>query len=112
LRREGRFLPLTAMCVRTAGLEHCADPVEELAGAQAATRIRLALRMLPSRYREPIILCDLHDLSYEEAAAIVRTSVAAIRSRLHRGRRMLRDRLVRLERQTTRHPARAVRCST
>src|SRR5829696_6315782 len=67
------------------------DPSKLLAGA-----VRRALLALPSRYRELIVLCDLHDLSYEEAAAIVKASVPAVRSRLHKGRQLLRLRLERV----------------
>jgi RNA polymerase sigma-70 factor, ECF subfamily len=69
------------------------DPSKRLEGAQLAGAVRRALLALPSRYRELIVLCDLHDLSYEEAAAVVKASVPAVRSRLHKGRQLLRLRL-------------------
>ena len=52
--------------------------------------VRRALAELPSRYRELILLCDLHDLSYADAAQIVGVSVPAVRSRLHRGRQRMK----------------------
>ena len=70
-----------------------ADPARDVEGAQLAGAVRRALLTLPSRYRELIVLCDLHDLSYEEAAVVVRASVGAVRSRLHKGRQLLRLRL-------------------
>jgi RNA polymerase sigma-70 factor (ECF subfamily) len=94
LRRERRFLSLEAVGLAmprtdTAGLD------EELSSTEDVARVRAALRTLPPRYREVIVLCDLHDRSYDEAAAIVRASVGAVRSRLHRARRLLRERLQR-----------------
>ena len=68
--------------------------VDRLAQAQQVAAVRRALAQIPSRYREVIVLCDLHDLSYADAAVVVRASVPAVRSRLHRGRQMLRSQLV------------------
>jgi RNA polymerase sigma-70 factor (ECF subfamily) len=87
------------------------DPARLVEGAELAGVVRRALASLPSRYRELIVLCDLHDLSYEEAAVVVRASVGAVRSRLHKGRQLLRVKLARV--RETRQPAtdlRAVRC--
>lgn len=90
---------------------HDVDPSRLVEGAQLAGAVRRALLSLPSRYRELIVLCDLHDLSYEEAAVVVRASVGAVRSRLHKGRQLLRLRLasVREAHQST-GELRAVRC--
>ncbi|MFW5697703.1 MAG: RNA polymerase sigma factor [Fimbriimonadaceae bacterium] len=52
-----------------------------------------ALRDLPPEYREPLILCDLQEVSAKEAAATLDISVPALKSRLYRGRRALRDKL-------------------
>ena len=65
-------------------------PIDPVADAELAGLVRRALAELPSRYRELLLLCDVHDLSYADAAAIVGTSVPAVRSRLHRGRQQLR----------------------
>jgi RNA polymerase sigma-70 factor (ECF subfamily) len=72
------------------------DPYDLLERAQGAAQVRRALRGLPLRYREVIILCDLHGLAYAEAALVVRSSVCGVRARLHRARRLLRQKLVRL----------------
>jgi RNA polymerase sigma-70 factor (ECF subfamily) len=55
--------------------------------------VRQALADLPEEYREPLILCDLEDISAKEAAEVLRISVPALKSRLYRGRRALRDKL-------------------
>jgi RNA polymerase sigma-70 factor (ECF subfamily) len=54
-----------------------------------AASLHRAIGLLPSRYREAIVLCDLEGRSYEEAAAVVGCAVGTIRSRLHRGRDLL-----------------------
>lgn len=55
--------------------------------------VQQALDELPAEHREPIILCDLEDISAKEAAAVLNISVPALKSRLYRGRRALRDKL-------------------
>ncbi len=54
-----------------------------------ANALRKAIALLPMRYREAVVLCDLEDKSYEEAAADLDCAVGTIRSRLHRGRELL-----------------------
>jgi RNA polymerase sigma-70 factor, ECF subfamily len=62
---------------------------------RAALRITVqqALADLPTEYREPLVLCDLEDLPAREAAEMLKISVPALKSRLYRGRRALRDKL-------------------
>ncbi len=55
--------------------------------------IEQALADLPIEYREPLELCDLQDLPAREAAEHLQISVPALKSRLYRGRRALRDKL-------------------
>jgi RNA polymerase sigma-70 factor, ECF subfamily len=87
------------------------DPSRLVEGAQLAGAVRRALASLPSRYRELIVLCDLHDLSYEDAAQVVGATVAAVRSRLHKGRQLLRLRLARVrETHQTQGDLRQMRC--
>ncbi len=54
--------------------------------ADDLTRLRRAILALPVHHREVIILCELHELSYEQAADVVRCPVGTIRSRLNRAR--------------------------
>jgi RNA polymerase sigma-70 factor (ECF subfamily) len=44
------------------------------------------------------VLCDLHGLDYENAALVLKVPIGTVRSRLHRGRHMLAERLARSER--------------
>jgi RNA polymerase sigma-70 factor (ECF subfamily) len=56
-------------------------------------QIEEALRMLPDNYRTAIILTDIEEWSYEEVAQKMRCPVGTVRSRLHRGRQLLRQHL-------------------
>jgi hypothetical protein len=52
---------------------------------------------LPGRFRRPVVLCDLEGCSYDEAAVAIGCPVGTVKSRLARGRGLLRDRLTRGE---------------
>ncbi|HUL72257.1 MAG TPA: sigma-70 family RNA polymerase sigma factor [Vicinamibacterales bacterium] len=51
------------------------------------------LRRLPTAYQEVIVLCDVEDLSYKEAAEALSIPIGTVMSRLHRGRAQLRTEL-------------------
>lgn len=53
------------------------------------TQVRAAVLELPNEFREAIVLCELEEMSYEEAANALECPVGTIRSRLHRGRALL-----------------------
>src|SRR5919107_6336943 len=55
--------------------------------------IEAALDALPPDFRVAVVLCDLEQLSYEEIAATLNIKVGTVRSRIHRGRVMLREAL-------------------
>ena len=61
--------------------------------AELRRRLVEALRELPLVYRAPVLLRDVHGLSTEEAAAVLRVKPQTLKSRLHRGRLQLRARL-------------------
>jgi RNA polymerase sigma-70 factor (ECF subfamily) len=69
------------------------DPIGDLERRRHLAALRRALVTLPVRYREAVVLCDLHELSYLDAAAALGCAVGTIRSRLHRGRALLAHRL-------------------
>lgn len=54
-----------------------------------APPVRLALDRLPEAFRSAVLLVDLEELSYEEAAAVLKCPVGTLRSRLFRARRAL-----------------------
>jgi RNA polymerase sigma-70 factor, ECF subfamily len=55
--------------------------------------IQQALDALPADFRVAVVLCDLEQLSYEEIAATLGIKVGTVRSRIHRGRVLLREAL-------------------
>jgi RNA polymerase sigma-70 factor (ECF subfamily) len=69
------------------------DPLAELARAERIARLRRALAALPLHYREVVVLCDLQELSYADAAAALGCAVGTVRSRLHRARSLLAGKL-------------------
>lgn len=56
--------------------------------------IQLGLGQLPVDQRAVVVLCDVHGLSYDEAATVLTTNVGTVKSRLSRGRGRLRDYLL------------------
>ena len=54
-----------------------------------------ALNSLQDDFKTVIILCDIEGLSYEEIADFVQCPVGTVRSRLHRGRKLLQQKLKR-----------------
>jgi RNA polymerase sigma-70 factor (ECF subfamily) len=66
---------------------------DEFAAVEAIGRVRQAVGTLPENYREVVILCELEELSYEEAASALGCPVGTVRSRLHRARAMLVEKL-------------------
>jgi len=69
------------------------DPLGDLARQETIEMVRQAVQALPVHYREVVLLCDLHELSYAEAAAALGCAVGTVRSRLHRARALLVERL-------------------
>ena len=68
-------------------------PDEELLRAQLREAVAAALAELPEIYRVPVVLRDIEGLSTEEASRHLHVKDQTLKSRLHRGRVMLRDRL-------------------
>jgi RNA polymerase sigma-70 factor (ECF subfamily) len=56
--------------------------------------VQQALGSLPDDFRVPVVLCDVSDLSYEQIADATGVPIGTVRSRIHRGRRLLRAALV------------------
>jgi RNA polymerase sigma-70 factor (ECF subfamily) len=91
LEREHAFLPLDDDSAEQApgfGAIH-PDPVGDLTRAEGIERVRGAVLALPLPYREAVVLCDLQELSYSEAAEALGCPVGTVRSRVHRGRQLL-----------------------
>jgi RNA polymerase sigma-70 factor (ECF subfamily) len=56
---------------------------------ERSEQVRTAVLELPAEFRETVVLCELEELSYEEAARMLDCPIGTIRSRLHRGRALL-----------------------
>jgi len=69
------------------------DPLSDLTHREDVAAVRRLVAELPIRYREAVVLCDLRELSYADAAIVMRCAVGTVRSRLHRGRGLLAARL-------------------
>jgi RNA polymerase sigma-70 factor (ECF subfamily) len=69
------------------------DPLDGLTQRETIERVRQAVQTLPINYREAVVLCDLQELSYEQAAQALGCALGTVRSRLHRGRAMLLEKL-------------------
>ena len=78
------------------------DPDRVLPPAPAADEVptglsdevQAALGDLPDDFRVPVVLCDVSDLSYEQIADATGVPIGTVRSRIHRGRRLLRASLL------------------
>ncbi len=69
------------------------DLQEKLFGQLLDDDISKALESLPEEFRTVVILCDIEGLPYEEIAEFVQCPVGTVRSRLHRGRKLLHAKL-------------------
>jgi len=69
------------------------DPLGDLTRDEMVGAVRQAVLSLPAHYREVVALCDLQEMSYVEAAAALGCAVGTVRSRLHRARALLVEKL-------------------
>jgi len=65
------------------------DPEAALVSTQETARLRAALAALPSKLKDPLILCALEGLSQDEAAAVLDVSRKTIETRIYRARQKL-----------------------
>lgn len=71
------------------------DPLDGLVARERESKVRRAVAALPTHYREVVVLCELEELSYADAAAAIGQPVGTVRSRLHRARSLLASKLSR-----------------
>jgi RNA polymerase sigma-70 factor, ECF subfamily len=69
------------------------DPSAQLIRNQGVEKIRAAIVSLPDHYRQVIVLCDLCELTYAEAAARLQCAVGTVRSRLNRAHALLAQKI-------------------
>ena len=67
--------------------------LDSLTREETIEAVRVAIASLPPLYREVLVLCELQELTYVDAAAIVNRPVGTVRSRLHRARALLMAKL-------------------
>jgi RNA polymerase sigma-70 factor (ECF subfamily) len=99
LERERVIVPLTRQNGDTGPAAPCVrpDPIGELAQAERVDALRIAIASLPIRYREAVVLCDLQEMSYADAAVVIGCAIGTVRSRLHRGRALLTTKMQAVE---------------
>ena len=101
LKRERAYLGMAEDAEENAAAESretwAAAPdnlINGLAREETIRKVRQTVLALPAHYREVTVLCDLQELSYNEAAAVLGLAAGTVRSRLHRARAMLLERLL------------------
>ena len=96
-RRERFYVSMEDESENGAGndkhLKTTVGPLDNLARTETIESVRRTVLALPERYREVVVLCELQELSYVEAAEILGCAVGTVRSRLHRARALLMQKL-------------------
>jgi len=69
------------------------DLQQQLYGNLLGDEVTKALQSLPDDFRTVVILCDIEGLTYEEIAEFIECPIGTVRSRLHRGRKLLQEKL-------------------
>ncbi|HZP84359.1 MAG TPA: sigma-70 family RNA polymerase sigma factor [Chthonomonadaceae bacterium] len=69
------------------------NPAQMILSEALDERLQRALDALPEEFRVAVILADIEGLSYEEIADTMNCSLGTVRSRLHRGRKLLRHKV-------------------
>lgn len=76
-----------------ASSSHSLEAADLFASWEVTTRVREAISTLPNAYREVVALCELEEMSYEDAAAALDCPIGTVRSRLHRAKALLVEKL-------------------
>jgi RNA polymerase sigma-70 factor (ECF subfamily) len=67
--------------------------LDDLSRSETIQTVRAAIASLPAPYREIVVLCELQEMSYTDAAVIAHCPVGTVRSRLHRAKALLMKKL-------------------
>ncbi len=73
--------------------EHHIDADEDMIADERQKAVRRAIASLPEKYRAPLVLCDLQEMSYEDISAILDLPTGTVKSRINRARGLLREKL-------------------
>lgn len=95
LRGEHLLTPLSEELLSQSIDEQVNDPspLDDLTRSESIESVRKAVLSLPERYREVVVLCELQEMSYGEAAEVLDCAIGTVRSRLHRARALLLNKL-------------------
>jgi len=93
LARDRQFVAFDSRCSEVMPPVAEDDVDVTLERRQTLERLRRAILSLPRKYREVIVLCDLQNVSYNGAASALGCAVGTIRSRLHRARHLLSQKM-------------------
>jgi len=74
--------------------DETANPEKNLMESVMDEKLQTALAALPEPFRVAVLLCDVEGKSYEEIADIMNSSIGTVRSRIHRGRSLLREAMI------------------
>jgi RNA polymerase sigma factor (sigma-70 family) len=74
-------------------VDHGTDPDDVLATLTLPADVQRALMALPDDFRAAVVLCDVVGQQYDEIADDLGVPIGTVRSRIHRGRAMLREAL-------------------
>src|SRR5438034_11115084 len=100
-RRRRRLVSLTGLVTSTEG-EELRDfdapdekPLQDISLVDSERKqvVKRAISTLPEKYRAPLVLRDVEGKSYDEIAAILRTSEGTVKSRINRARNFLREKM-------------------
>lgn len=98
LKREGLYTTLDDPTADPSQLSSAGpDPLAELTRHEQLNHLREAILRLPEPFREVVVLCELHELDYAQAASVIGCPLGTVRSRLHRARLLLATKLKGLE---------------
>jgi RNA polymerase sigma-70 factor, ECF subfamily len=75
------------------GVSSSSSQLDVLTRNEEIRSMQTAVLSLPAHYREVLVLCELQDMSYAEAAGVLGCAIGTVRSRLHRARTMLIEKL-------------------
>lgn len=91
----GRQTDEDRLAIKDTLVNEAKSPLQNVYDQELQARVEMELRALAEPYRTTVILRDIEELSYEQIAEVMGTSLGTVKSRLVRGRDALRKRLER-----------------
>lgn len=97
-RSLGASLEATKERIGLEPTDHHSDtrPEQPLEQVERQRLVREALAQMTEEFRIPLVMAEMDEMKYEEIAALLQCPIGTVRSRIHRGRAELRDKLRRL----------------